>query len=417
MRIKISSLGCRLNQSEIESVSTVLQDRGHVITQGDDADVFIINSCAVTLRSERKTRQLLYRAAKAAGKMRNVKIIVAGCAADKPARLGNIYYIPNDYKFLIPDLISDWDLFHKLEPTPDARFRFAPPLKSSTSRVNLKIQDGCGNFCSYCIVPLARGAPQSKPVRQVIEEFTRLVEAGYKEIILTGVMIGNFEHEGVDLAGLAERLLALSGRFRVHLTSITPGSVSQKLIGLLSHEKMVKHLHLSLQSGSNAILRRMNRLYTREEYLSLVDRIRKKIPDFNFTTDVIVGFPGETESDFHDTIDLISAAGLSHVHTFRYSPRPGTAAAEMQDSVPQKLKKERSGRVIELSMKQKREYYTLFNNRQSEFLSERTRGNITSGFNQYYAPVEVKVKLPRNEFFTVTTALEPGRSVLTGIIC
>jgi threonylcarbamoyladenosine tRNA methylthiotransferase MtaB len=411
MKIKISSLGCRLNQSEIQSVSTSLQDMGHQITQGDDADVFIINSCAVTLRSEAKTRRLIHHAMSFPG----AKTIVTGCIAGPPARNGNIYYLPNDYKFMVPDLVADWDIFDTIEPPPDSRFKFAPPLKSSTSRVNLKIQDGCDNYCSYCIVPLMRGDPQSKPARQVVDEFSRLVDAGYKEIILTGVMIGKYNNGGLDLAGITGRLLNITGRFRVHLTSLTPIYVTPKLMELLAHDKMVKHLHLSMQSGNNEILKEMNRPYTREEYLSLVERIKRAIPDFNFTTDVIVGFPGETEEKFRDTLGLIRAVGFSHVHTFRYSPRPGTNAAEMEDSVAEKIKTDRSRRVIELYTNQKREYFERFNGRESVFLSERTRRGVTSGFNQYYAPIEIKEKLQRNTFFSVFTTLEPGKPVLTGV--
>jgi threonylcarbamoyladenosine tRNA methylthiotransferase MtaB len=229
------------------------------------------------------------------------------------------------------------------------------------------------------------------------------------------VMIGKYESSGLDLAGITGRLLNTGGRFRVHLTSLTPIYVTPELIELLAHERMVKHLHLSLQSGNNEILRKMNRPYTREEYISLVERIRKAVPDFNFTTDVIVGFPGETEDMFRDTLGLIRAAGFSHVHTFRYSPRPGTKAAEMEDSVAEKIKTERSRRVIELYMGQKREYFERFNGRESLFLSERTRRNVTSGFNQYYAPIEIKERLPRNTFFSVKTTLEPGRLVLSGV--
>ncbi|MBN2158923.1 MAG: tRNA (N(6)-L-threonylcarbamoyladenosine(37)-C(2))-methylthiotransferase MtaB [Spirochaetes bacterium] len=414
MKIKISSLGCRLNQSEIESVSTVLQDMGHAICRDDDADLFIINTCTVTARSDSKTRQLIRHAEAAAARRGGAKIIVAGCAAETACREGDIYYLPNDWKPLIPELIADWDLFDRITPPPCARFAFATPLKSSTSRVNLKIQDGCDSFCSYCIVPLVRGAPQSKPAEQVAREFRELVDAGYREVVLTGVMIGRYDDAGTGLADLAERLLSMDGRFRIHMTSITPVFVTPKLVDLLRHEKMVKHLHLSLQSGSNAILRKMNRPYTREEYRALAGRIRTAVPDFNLTTDVIVGFPGETDRDFEDTLTLIRDAGFSHVHTFRFSPRPGTKAAEMEDTVPEKIKTERSRTVIGQCSRQKREYYSRFNGRESEFLSERSRGGITTGFNQYYSPIEVKEKLPRNRFYAVVTSLEPGRDVLTG---
>ncbi|MBN1495545.1 MAG: MiaB/RimO family radical SAM methylthiotransferase [Spirochaetes bacterium] len=416
MKIKISSLGCRLNQSEIQSVATSLQDMGHTITQSDDADLFIINSCTVTLRSEGKTRRLAHHAAGVAARRPGTRIIVTGCIAERPAREGNVYYLPNDYKFMIPDLVADWSAFDDLEPPPDARFRFAPPLRSSTSRVNLKIQDGCDNFCSYCIVPLVRGAPKSKPAAQALDEFRRLVSAGYREIVLTGVMIGMYESGGDRLEDLVERLLETGGRFRIHLTSISPVYVTPRLIELLGHDSMVKHLHLSLQSGSDRVLRGMNRPYTRAEYQALADRIRGAIPDFNFTTDVIVGFPGETEEEFADTLDLMRAVGFSHVHTFRYSPRPGTAAASMPDTVPEKIKTARSRAVIELNAGQKSAYYARFSGRETLFLSERCRSGVTTGFNEYYVPVEVAGKLPRNRFFTVKTSLDTGGSVLTGTV-
>nr|HPG51029.1 MiaB/RimO family radical SAM methylthiotransferase [Spirochaetota bacterium] len=329
MKFRILSLGCRLNQSEIQSVSTALQENGHKPATGDDAEVVIINSCAVTQRSERKTRQLIYRAAGEPSGPGGKRIIVTGCVPGELRREGNIYYVPNDYKHRIPEIITRWEDFGEPEPELGARFSFTPPVRSSTSRVYLKIQDGCDNFCSYCIVPLVRGAPQSKPADRVAGELARLLEAGYREIVLSGVMIGNYRDGETDLAALVARLLSAEGRYRVHLTSISPLSVNPALIDLLSHEKIVRHLHLSLQSGSDRILAAMNRHYTRAAYRELTDRIRGGIPDFNFTTDVIVGFPGETGADFEDTLGLIRDAGFSHVHTFRFSPRPGTKAALM----------------------------------------------------------------------------------------
>ncbi len=416
MKFRILSLGCRLNQSEIQSVSTALQEIGHEPAAGDDADVVIINSCAVTQRSERKTRQLIYRAAGEPSGPGGKRIIVTGCVPGELRREGNIYYVPNDYKHRIPEIIGLWEEFVAPGPVPGARFSFTPPVRSSTSRVYLKIQDGCDNFCSYCIVPLVRGAPQSKPAEMVVEELVRLVDAGYREIVLSGVTIGNYRDGNTDLAGLIARLFSLEGRFRVHLTSISPLSVTPALIDLLAQGKIVRHLHLSLQSGSDRVLAAMNRHYTRAAYLALVDRIRSGIPDYNFTTDVIVGFPGETEADFGETIGLIRDAGFSHVHTFRFSPRPGTKAASMEDSVPEKTKTERSGRVIELAAAQKLDYFRRFDGRESLFLSERTRRGVTTGFNEYYAAIEVEGKLPRGEFFTVRTRLEDGKQVITGKI-
>ncbi|HQL81352.1 MAG TPA: radical SAM protein, partial [Spirochaetota bacterium] len=259
MKFRILSLGCRLNQSEIQSVSTALQENGHKPATGDDAEVVIINSCAVTQRSERKTRQLIYRAAGEPSGPGGKRIIVTGCVPGELRREGNIYYVPNDYKHRIPEIITRWEDFGEPEPELGARFSFTPPVRSSTSRVYLKIQDGCDNFCSYCIVPLVRGAPQSKPADRVAGELARLLEAGYREIVLSGVMIGNYRDGETDLAALVARLLSAEGRYRVHLTSISPLSVNPALIDLLSHEKIVRHLHLSLQSGCDRTLAAMRR--------------------------------------------------------------------------------------------------------------------------------------------------------------
>ncbi len=415
MKIKISSLGCRLNQSEIQSISTSLMEMGHEITRSDDADVIIINSCAVTRRSEQKTRQLVNRAVKSRRDRRSPgTIIVAGCVANAVLKEDGVIYVPNDYKHLIPDLIADPEILDRPGRDRGGRFHYPAPVKTSACRVNLKIQDGCDNFCSYCIVPLVRGAPQCKPAGRVMEEFARLIGAGYREIVLTGAMIGKYGDGGLDLAGLIGRLAAVKGEFRIHLTSLSPVYVTPELIGLLAGERLVKHLHLSLQSGSDAVLARMNRHYRRGEYLSITERIRGRIPDFNLTTDVIVGFPGETEKEFADTLDLVRDVGFSHVHAFRYSPRPGTAAYLMDDSVPGAEKIRRSRALIARCAGQKREYYGRFNGRRSLFLSERTRAGVTSGFNEYYVPVEVPEQLARNRFFTVTTLLDRERPVLTG---
>ncbi len=414
MKIRIENLGCRLNQSEIQSISTLLLQKGHEIARTGEADVVIINSCAVTLRSEGKTRRLIARAAFDMG--RQGRVIVAGCMSDTLEKDGNIYYIPNDYKFLIPELVGNWDLFEALRSRPGDRFRLGPPLKSSTNRVNLKIQDGCDNFCSYCIVPLLRGKPQSNPSGRVIEEFSRLLDEGYKEIILTGVMIGQYQSGNTGLADLIETLLRMRGNYRIHLTSLNPVYLTKRLSDLFIDDKMVKHLHLSLQSGSDRILGLMNRKYTREDYLRLTDSIRTGIPNFNLTTDVIVGFPGETEEDFRDTLDLVAGAGFSHVHTFRFSPRPGTRAAAMMDTVPERVKTDRSRELIALSSAQKQAFYGRFNGRKSVFLSERSGRGSTSGFNEYYVPIEVTGNLPQNEFYMIVTALEKGKLHLTGTI-
>ncbi len=412
MKIKIISLGCRLNQSEIESVSTTLQNSGHEITKGDDADIYIINSCAVTVRSERKTRQLIYQALANTGYSGREKIIVTGCAPEDISKDPRITYLSNDHKYMIPEVINGLDSDEaKMKPS---RFKFDAPVKCSTNRVNLKIQDGCDNFCSYCIIPYTRGLPVSKPAESIINEFRELIDNGYKEIILTGVNIGKYSDGKTTLTELAESLLSLNGEFRLHLTSLDPDSASTGLLSLFSEEKMVKHLHLSLQSGSDTVLQRMNRPYNRDEYISVSNKLKNIDKDFNFTTDVIVGFPGETESEFNDTLTIVKQVGFSHIHTFRYSTRPGTKAAEMENAVPEIVKTERSRELISLFNEQKVNYYKRFTGRDGILLSEKFHKGISTGFNEHYIPVEVIEKLPANNFFKIKTIYNDSKNILTG---
>lgn len=414
MKIKIISLGCRLNQSEIESVSTTLQNSGHEIIKGDNADIYIINSCAVTTRSERKTRQLIYQALTKTGYSGREKIIVTGCAPEDISGDSRITYLSNDHKYMIPEIIDGLHIAES-EMIP-SRFKFDAPVKCSTNRVNLKIQDGCDNFCSYCIIPYTRGIPVSKPSGSVVNEFRELLDNGYKEIILTGVNIGKYSDGEAGLAELAEKILSLSGEFRLHMTSLDPDSASERLISLFNEERMVKHLHLSLQSGSNTVLKRMNRPYNRDEYIAVSEKLKRIDNDFNFTTDIIAGFPGETESEFEETLSLVKQVGFSHVHTFRYSTRPGTKAAEMENAVPEIVKTERSRRLIELFSAQKADYYKRFSGRDGIFLSEKFNKGITTGFNEYYIPVEINEKLEKNCFFKINTAYNEIKNILTGTL-
>ncbi len=414
MKIKMTSLGCRLNQSEADSISTLLQMRGHEVTTDNDADIFIINACAVTLRSERKTRQLMYRAMNFTGEGQPGKIIVTGCSGESIISDKNITYISNDHKYLIPDLVEGNISPEELKGEVAGRFKFPPPVKSSTNRVNLKIQDGCDNFCSFCIIPSLRGTPVSKPMRQIKEEFHRLIDSGYREIILSGVNIGKYSDNGRKLAFLVSQLLNFAGDYRIHLTSMDPDLTDDELLSLFGESNMVKHLHLSLQSGSNTVLKRMNRDYKAEKYLKVVERLKSIDRDFNFTTDIIVGFPGETQEEFRETEELVREVGYSHIHTFRFSPRPGTVAATMPDQVREQIKTERSSAITELFLKQKRDYYKRFNNRESLLLTEKVRGNMTTGHNEYYIPVEVSHRLERNSFYPVRTMVNESGKALTG---
>ena len=416
MRIHIASPGCRLNQAEIESVATELKNNGHIITHAYDADMYIINSCSVTGKSERTVRNLIYKAAEACGVRAPGHIILTGCATDSLRTMPEIIYVSNDHKYLIPEIVNGTIPAKNIEKKPESRFNYTVALGCSTRRVNLKIQDGCDNYCSYCIIPLMRGAPVSKPFSTAISEFRTLIENGFREVILTGANIGKYHDGGNDLSSLVQSLLEVPGDFRIHLSSLDPECITPGIAELFSHKRMVRHLHLSLQSGSDRILKFMNRRYTGDDYLHAVESLRRLNPDINLTTDVITGFPGETDSDHRATVDLIKQASFSHVHTFRYSPRPGTKAALMKDTVPEKTKSDRSAEIIILSQEQKNTYYRRFNDRTGRFLSETSRGGITPGFNEYYVPVRINTKLQPNTFFTVQTAYIEGSNILSGKI-
>ena len=413
MKIRITSLGCRLNQSEIESVSTALQDAGHTVVFTGTADVYIINACAVTSRSERKTRQLIYRAMELCGEKNPDRIIVTGCAGDETRRDGNITFISNDRKYLIPELVEGMAA-RDIELHEASRFSYPAPLRCSTNRVNLKIQDGCDNFCSYCIIPYMRGAPVSRPMPDILAEFRQLLENGYKEIILTGVNIGKYNDSGKDLGSLVEKVLSTDGEFRLHLTSLDPEAASEKLINLFAHPKIVKHLHLSLQSGSDTVLSRMNRPYNSSMYMEAVNKLKKVDSLFNFTTDIITGFPGETDSEFEETAGIVKEAGFSHIHTFRYSPRPGTKAAEMPDALHESVKTMRSEYIIRMYTEQKRAYYSRFSGKVSTMLTEKVKNGMTTGFNEYYVPVVIEEKPGRNKFIKIKTEPDTAEIRLKG---
>lgn len=417
MKIKIESLGCRLNQSEIESISTKLQDMGHEIVSDDAADIYIINACAVTANSEKKTRNLISRAKETASGEDYKKIIVTGCSTKDFSKSRDIIYLSNDFKYLIPEIIENKLSSADIAKMQPSRFDYSTPVKSSTVRANLKIQDGCDNFCSYCIIPYLRGAPVSKPENQIIKEFSELLNEGFKEIILTGVNIGKYSHQGKGLSALIKNILNKNNSdFRLHLTSLDPDSADDALINLYKDPRMVKHLHLSLQSGSDPVLQRMNRPYTRDAYTKVSEKIKNIVENFNFTTDVILGFPGETESEFKETLSLAKEIGFSHIHTFRYSPRKGTTAFTMPDSIEERIKKERSRILRNTALKLKKDYYKKFHNTSSIFLTERSKNNITTGFNNYYIPVEVAENLPANQFLEVDTKFNEKKYKLSGTV-
>lgn len=362
MKVGICSLGCKVNIYESEVVTDLLKKGGYEIVPFEDkADIYIINTCSVTNESDKKSRKMINRAKK---NNSEAIIVVMGCYSQVSSDdieadiiLGNkdkskIVEILNDFirdresKKIIYDLSSVE--FEKMEIS-----HF-----DNHTRAFVKIQDGCNAFCSYCIIPYTRGRVRSKNKNDVIEEVSRLVEDGYKEIVLTGIHTGRY---GIDINSSLYELLCelvkIPNIYRIRLSSIEINEVTPEIIDLYKNNKiMARHLHVPLQSGSNKILKLMNRRYNKEEFMKMIDKLRE-IEDISLTTDLIVGFPNETDDDFEETMDTLKKIHFTKIHTFPYSRRRGTVADKMDGHISGDIKKKRVHEVIELSNEYENEYY------------------------------------------------------------
>jgi threonylcarbamoyladenosine tRNA methylthiotransferase MtaB len=376
-KFAVTTLGCKVNQCEEKMISALFAGAGFSETDlKDAADIYIINSCAITLQAEHKARQI---ASSIRGRSPDAVIVLAGCYASRLAgeTLKNIdIYVSQADK----DKILDICLAHMKENPPRIRtveafgsavltdethsveFSAAP---SSRTRAQLKIQDGCKSFCSYCIVPYVRKNEYSMPPEEVIGEIERITAKGFTEIVLTGIHLGKYSVKdiyGADF-GFEQLLKAIylypfSRDFRVRLSSIDPSELNEQIIFLLKNSPLfVPHFHVALQSGSDRILKLMNRKYSRSEFVEKIKLIKDNIELPAITSDVIVGFPSETEDDFNDTYALLDELGFYDFHIFQYSDRPGTAASRMENKVGASEKKARSKKLHELKYKKNGIYY------------------------------------------------------------
>ena len=362
MKVGICSLGCKVNIYESELVTNILKNNNYTVVDFEDkADIYIINTCSVTNESDKKSRKMINRAKK---NNPAAIIIVMGCYSQVNAEDIDVdIVLGNKDKSKIVEIIEEYiktkqkkkiiyDLtkvdFEKMEIT-----NF-----DSHTRAFVKIQDGCNAFCSYCIIPYVRGRVRSKDPEDVIKEVTTLVEKGYKEIVLTGIHTGRYGTDiHTNLEELLNKLVNIPNIYRIRLSSIEINEITPGIKELLKENKvMAKHLHIPLQSGSNKILKLMNRRYNKEEFLSMVDNLRD-IPDISLTTDLIVGFPNEGEEEFNETIDTLKKIGFIKIHTFPYSKRKGTPAAIMDNQVFPEEKKKRVHRILDLSNKYEHNFY------------------------------------------------------------
>lgn len=324
-KVHIITLGCKLNQFESKAIADNLSAHGfEITTELNNASHVVVHSCTVTNKADAKSRQMM-RKAKRLGKT----VIAAGCLAttDKHELKEQSFIdlvVDNSEKYRLGEIL--------LERNEYAQYTLFPAVRNfERTRGMIKIQEGCDKFCSYCKIPYARGKSVSADPSLLFGQARQLISNDYKELVLTGVNISDYQYQGWDLGKLTEHLLDMEGNFRIRWSSLQPDEFQPEWIELLKHPKFAAHFHLSLQSGSDTVLERMNRHYTGKHFRSLIERIRNIQPDCGITTDIIVGFPGESDREFEETLSLVDAVEFSRVHVFPYSPRANTPAANMKD--------------------------------------------------------------------------------------
>ena len=345
MRIRLDSVGCRLNTGEIAAMGRALASLGHrIVAAGEPADLCILNSCAVTGTAASKSRHLVRRLHR---DNPGARMVVTGCLAElepsQVAALGIDLVVGNDAKDDLVDLLVEGGLLPASGETPDPR-----TLSEGRTRAFLKVQDGCDNSCAFCIVTRARGPGRSRPVLDVVRDVRELVRAGYAEVVLSGVHLGSWGRDlgrPGGLGNLVRAVLTETAIPRLRLSSVEPWDLDERFFSLFEDRRLLPHLHLPLQSGCDATLARMARRTKLEDYRTLVAAARRAIPDLAVSTDIMVGFPGETDAEFETSLTAVEALAFSRLHVFRYSRRPGTPAAVMPDQVPRPVAAERGARM------------------------------------------------------------------------
>ena len=373
MRVRLETLGCRLNTSEMEQLARRLRAAGHQIVDAEvPCDVCVINTCAVTHLAERKSRQLIRRLQQAHPQ---ALLVVTGCYAELEAprvqAMGVPLVVGNQQKEQLMEIIA-----RELGLPVAAPAQTAVCAGGLRTRAFVKVQDGCDNACTFCVVRLARGKGRSRPPEEVLQEVHQLLRAGYREVVLSGVHLGAYGHDWGDRRGLFQlvrRLLAETDLARLRLSSLEPWDITPDFFTLWEDRRLARHLHLPLQSGCDATLRRMARRTTTQAFAGLVAVARAVIPDLAVTTDIMVGFPGESEAEFAESLAFVEAMQFARLHIFRYSPRPGTRAATMPDQVPPAVAAERAQRMHALGAKLERSFRRRFIGRTMEVLWETAR--------------------------------------------
>jgi len=373
--VAIVNHGCKINQYEGEALENSFRLAGFRVVKlenGVHPDVTIVNTCTVTKKSDRKSRNTILKACR----LKNNGIVIAtGCYAETNkedlAKMSDITcIIGNKYKPKIPLIVKSIlcngkfdknalnENNHYLGGTDP--FGYEPTVCPDRSRVFVKIQDGCNMSCSYCKIPLARGISVSRSKEEVVSYIEEILRNGYKEVVLTGINLGDYHYKGEKLYDLVRSLLKIQKDFRIRLSSIEPVYFNDKLIEILQNKKIAPHFHIPIQSGADGILKLMRRPYTVNSYIKIIEKIKTIKPNCHIATDVIVGFPGERNKDFDETVAIINNASFASIHVFKYSVRDGTSASSLKDDVPYRIKEERSSCIIKLGNKLNYEYRKRF---------------------------------------------------------
>ena len=432
MKVAFHTLGCKVNQYETEAMKEQFTASGYEISGEEEfADVYVINTCTVTNLADRKSRQYIR-------KMKRVNpdaiIAVTGCYAqvspDEVSRIEGVNIVAGtNEKQNIVKYIEEYRRNNSINQCHIRAYEELNHYESSgiitsmesRTRAYIKIQEGCNRFCSYCIIPFARGKVRSRNLDEIVEEAETLINKGFREIILTGI---NTALYGEDLGyggiePLIARLNNIDGQFRIRLSSLEPTVINSDYVkGLLKYEKLCPHLHLSIQSGSDHVLERMNRRYNREEYLDIVRVLKEHDPLYGITTDIIVGFPGETEEDFEDSLRIVDEAGFCKVHAFKYSRRKGTKAAEFKDQIPGEIKNSRSHRLIEKADAQAQNFFRSCEGKVRPVLFEEfAEDGIITGYTDNYVKVYAEgTEDMLNRFYNVKLLKEYKEGMKGGII-
>ena len=429
-RVAFYTLGCKVNQYETEAMLELFEKEGYEKAETEDyADVYVINTCTVTHMSDRKSRQYIRRMKK---KNPDAIIAVVGCYSQvSPEEILSIDEVnlvmgTNDRKKIVEE-VKKIDASRKISTVDDimkvkAFEEIEINKTNGKTRAFLKIQDGCDRYCSYCIIPYARGRVRSRDLESIVKEVENLAANGYKEVVLTGIHVASYgkdiKETDIKLLDVIKQINNIEGIERIRLSSVEPILFTDEFVEAVSAmDKVCPHYHLSLQSGCDETLKRMKRRYTTEEYKTIVDRLRAAIPNVSITTDVIVGFPGETNEEFDKTYQFLKDIELTHMHIFKYSPRKGTPAATMENQVDPSTKHERSEKLLQLNEENFKKFGQKMLDKEFNVLFEQKVGdNKFEGLTENYVKVIVESDKDLSEQILKVKITDVKNEFLEGIL-